>query len=184
MAALTLAVFRLRGKQPVLKVGWLWYLGTLFPVIGLTQSGMQAMADRFTYLPLIGLFMAVTWGLSDALGRGRRSGSALLVTGACVVVAFAAAARGQVGLWKDNVALFRHALEVDEKNYLAHNMLGCALLETGRAEEAIPHFRESLRVNPGYSDAVMNLGVAYLQTGRPDQAVVQFRSVLKAFPRS
>ena len=106
--------------------------------------------------------MQPTRGVPDALQRWRSTRFALPVMGACVLLVFVAAARGQVGLWKDNITLFRHALEVNEENDLAHNMLGCALLEAGRTEEAIAHFRESLRVNPGYPDAVMNLGVAYL----------------------
>lgn len=178
---ISFATYRQRHR-PYLAVGWLWYLGTLVPVIGLVQVGGQAMADRYTYVPLIGIFIAAAWGVPEALAGWRYRSLTLGSTAVAVVVAFSLAAWGQVKHWKDSPSLFSHALAVTEKNWLAWNNLGLFHLSNGRAREAIPDFMESLRFRPQGANAWNYLGVAYLRLGRPQQSVEYFSESVRRNP--
>ena len=165
-------------------VGWLWYLGTLVPVIGLVQVGEQAMADRYTYVPLIGVFVMGVWGLGELVGgrqwvRMGAAGLAGLVLMGCMVCT-----RSQVGHWENGVRLFKHALEVTRGSALVHNNLGVALMGRGRIEEAIAHYQEALRLRPGYATAHNNLGLAFLERGRPVEAIAQYRKALVIEPEN
>jgi len=175
----TLAVVRLAGKRPYLAMGWLWYLGTLVPVIGLVQVGGQAMADRYMYLPLVGLAVMAAWTLAES-GRGPRAGALVTATAACLV-ALAVTARIHVGEWRDSPTLFRRALEVTEGNYIAHANLGRALVEAGMTDDGIAHLRESLAitVDPG---VLSNLGTALMLQGRSDEALLYFARALDLGP--
>jgi len=148
LLAVTLVAWHERGRRPYLAVGWLWFLGTLFPVIGLVQVGSQAMADRYMYLPLVGLGIAVAWGANDALARVRGRGPILAIAGCSAVAALAATTTAELRHWRDSEALFRHALAVTEENHVAHSYLGTALLAQGRTGEAIRHYQISLRIRP------------------------------------
>jgi tetratricopeptide (TPR) repeat protein len=157
LLAVSLGVWQQRRRRPYLAVGWLWYVGTLVPVIGLVQVGSQAMADRYTYLPLIGVGIAVTWGACDACARipGRR---AVLAIAACAAIAaFALTTSVQLRHWRDTVSLFRHALEATQNNHIAHAYLGAALLERGQTGEAILHYKEALRLRPTFLTVANNL---------------------------
>ena len=183
MAAVTaLVVWQVR-RRPYLAVGWLWYLGTLVPVIGLVQVGQQSMADRYTYVPLVGVFMGVAWLAADAAAA-----LPLLIRYALVpAVAGAFAALGlaaifQVWTWSDSVALFSHALEVTQNNSLAHNNLGVALRDVGRDDEAMEHFYEALAIKPDYSDAHNNLGIELAAHGRPDDAIKEYQEAIRLYP--
>jgi tetratricopeptide (TPR) repeat protein len=157
LLAVSLGVWRLRRSRPYLAVGWLWYVGTLIPVIGIVQVGSQAMADRYTYIPLIGLGIAVAWGASDACARlpGRR---VVLPVAACAAIAaLAATASVQIRHWRDSASLFRHALEVTRNNHVAHSYLGTALLERGQTADAIYHYEEALRLRPDLLTVANNL---------------------------
>jgi tetratricopeptide (TPR) repeat protein len=157
LLAVSAAVWQQRRRRPYLAVGWLWYLGMLVPVIGVVQVGSQAMADRYTYLPLIGLGIAAAWGVSDAVARmpGRR---VVLPLAACAAIAaLAIAASLQLRHWRDSASLFRHTLAVTERNYVAHAYLGTALLEDGQTADAIFHYEEALRLRPDHLTVANNL---------------------------
>jgi Flp pilus assembly protein TadD len=182
LVAVTIVSIGCLRRRPYLLAGWMWFLGTLVPVIGLVQVGGQAMADRYTYIPLVGLFLMVVWGTWDLLsgiGRGRAAYAA--VWGA-VVLCLSAASYVQVGYWRDSVTLLSRALQVTEDNWLVHNNLGNALLRRGRPHEAIPHLLTSLRIKPGNAMAHANLGKAYRNTGRKEEGEAQYREALMLDP--
>jgi len=178
-----LAVLQARHR-PWLPVGWFWYLGTLVPVIGLVQVGIQSMADRYTYVPLVGLFIAVAWGVPDLLERRRPRRLAMPAAALCVIGVCAALARAQVGVWKDNVALWTHATEVtlNMSNHVAHNSLGIVLEKQGRLEEALAHFSEAVRVRPDFAEAQHNLGKALAKAGRYDEALSALAAAVRFDP--
>jgi hypothetical protein len=153
-----LAIRTVRGHGYFL-VGWLWYVGTLIPVIGLVQVGEQAMADRYTYIPLIGLFLIVAWGAPELVARWPQARRALPAVAACILLLCGALARAQVRYWSDGNTLWRHALVVTENNYIAHNNLGATLIQQGRAEDALPHLVEAVRLRPSFALARNNLGI-------------------------
>jgi len=172
----------LRRRGPFLLVGWLWFCGMLVPVIGLVQMGAQAMADRYTYLPSLGLLMLVIWGACEFTQRWRFQAPALSVAGGMAIVLGLALTRQQLGYWKDGEALFRHTLAVTERNDLAHTGLGVALDSQGQTVEAIRQFREAVRLQPGDADAHNNLGVALSKTGQTDEAIVEYQEALRLKP--
>ncbi len=147
-----LALWRIR-KAPWLGVGWLWFLGTLVPVIGLVQVGRQAMADRYTYLPSIGLFLAVCWGLAELARNHAGRRAALGAASLAAILALAFVTRAQVGHWSTSVTLFRHAVEVTRNNYVAHVGLAKALMQEQNWTEAAEHYRAALVLRPGLRDA-------------------------------
>jgi protein O-mannosyl-transferase len=171
-------------RRPYLLVGWFWFLGTLVPVIGLIQWGNQAMADRFLYVPSVGLFVALAWGLGEVLDRWRMPKPAVASAAALVLLALAFRSRDQLRYWRDGEALFRHALEVTENNYFAHNNLGAALVDKGQAEEAIRQFQEAIRLRPDEANAHHNLGNALLKRGQTDAAISQFQEAARLKPNS
>jgi Flp pilus assembly protein TadD len=164
-------------------VGWLWYLLLLTPVLGIVQAGVQARADRYTYLSLTGPFIALCWGAAaPAAGIGRRARAAVTVGALALVCALAIVARAQVETWRSSLTVFEHAVAVDPANWIARNNLGMVLARQGRVPEAVAHFEETLRVNPGASRAWYNLGLAALRGGRPDLAVQRLRTALELQP--
>jgi len=170
-------------KVPYLVTGWLWYLGTLLPVIGLKQAGLwPAMADRYTYVPLIGLFIMVAWG-APALVRSWRYGKiSLALAGVSLLVALTVCASLQVKHWKNSLTLFEHALRVTENNYLAHLNFGAALADQGNVEEAITHYRRSLQIAPNYAKSHNNLGLALAQQEKNDEATAHYLKALRLNP--
>ena len=182
LAALTIAAIRVAKRRPHLTVGWLWFVGMLVPVIGLVQVGMQARADRYTYLPLIGLAIAAAWTLRDvATSPARRR--LVGIGGLAALVALAATARLQTAPWRDTEALFRHAAAVTEDNFLAHHWIGSVLLRRDALDEAEPHFREALRIAPDWPDA--QTGLADVYAGRRDwpQAIRAYDRAVRLAPR-
>lgn len=182
LAAVTLLAIRARRSGPYLLAGWLWYLASLVPVIGLVQVGGQAMADRYTYVPLIGLFIMVAWGIPELLGRGKRL--SLTFTGiACVVVlVLAALTRTQVSYWRNDLTLFNHALEATEDNYLAHSFLGLALAKEKKFDEAIAHHVAGIKIAPGYAGGYDNFAQTLTDAGRLEEAARQLRAGLQISP--
>jgi len=177
------AVFAAR-RWPYVIVGWLWYLATLLPVIGLLiQLASYSHADRYTYVPLIGLFLSLVWGGWELVNHSRqpvRVGAAVAVVAALVLSIVLT--RQQLGYWKDSETLFRHALAVNQNNWLAHNNVGTALYRQGRDEEAIQHFQECVRLQPRYASAHLNLGNAFHRIGRDDDSIRAYRAGLKLKP--
>jgi tetratricopeptide (TPR) repeat protein len=171
---LSAAAWRLRRSQPAVLVGWLWFVGTLVPVIGIVQVGWQAMADRYTYIPSIGLFVALTWGAGALAKATAERQTALAAATGAALAACVFLTRAQVGYWRDSETLFRHALEVTQENFLAHNNLGHYYNERERPADALPQVQEAVRIRPGYSEARTNLGRSLFLLGRLDEAYAEF----------
>jgi tetratricopeptide (TPR) repeat protein len=165
-------------RRRYLAVGWLWYLVMLVPVIGLVQVGVQAMGDRYTYLPLVGIFIMIAWGAGELTAKWRYKRIGLGVTAGVVLTTLAICTRVQLRHWRNNLPLFGHALEVTENNYVMHSNYGGALFEEGRFDEALAHFNEALRINPKYADARRNAGIVLLRQGKIDEAITAFAEVL------
>ncbi len=172
----------LRHSAPYAIVGWLWFVGALVPVIGLVQAGSQAMADRFSYFPLIGLFVVAAWTGHDVLRRWPLPRPVLVAGAALLVGALGCSTFNQVTYWQSSTALFDHALAVTQGNWLAHNNLGDVLLRKGNVEEATAHFRESLRIEPDDPRARFNLGVALGIQHRTEEAIEQYEEALRLDP--
>lgn len=182
LIAITWAVVRVAPRRPYLLVGWLWYLGTLVPVIGLVQVGGQSMADRYTYVPYIGLFIAVAWGLAEVTARWPRGRVLVGVAAAVALCGCLAVARGQLRHWKNSITLFEQAVRVTKNNWVAHYNLGLALAKAGRVDEAIAHYNEVTRIDPENLDALNNLGNVMAKQGRRAEAAALFTAVLKVRP--
>lgn len=182
LAGITALAFLERARRPYLLLGWLWFCGMLVPVIGLVQVGRQSMADRYTYLPSLGLSLLVVWGIYDLL-RGRRYHRMALgaLGGAAVFLCLGLTCR-QLGYWQNNETLYRHALAVTQNNYLAHHNLGIALYRQGRVPEAIDQYREAIRVEPGEAEAHYDLGAALGVQKQTDEAINQFQEALRLKP--
>jgi Tfp pilus assembly protein PilF len=179
---LSVAAVWLGRKLPFVPVGWFWFIGTLIPVIGLVQVGNAAMADRYTYLPLIGLFIIFVWGLAET-GMSRHVPKTLIaVLTAMVLVVSALRTRNQLSYWQNSETLFRHTLAVTENNYLAYNNLGTWLSKKGQIAEAMDCFHKSLQINPDSSDVLYNLGNAFAKLGKWDEAIANYRHALEITP--
>jgi tetratricopeptide (TPR) repeat protein len=170
------------GRYPFLLMGWLWYCGMLVPVIGLVQVGDQAMADRYTYISLLGVLILAVWGAYELTRHWRYQVIVLSVAGCAVIVLCLGMTRQQLGYWRDSETLFRHALEVTENNCVAHYTLGNALLKKGQTVEAIRQFEEAIRLKPDYADAHNNLGVALNKKGQTAEAIRQFEEAIRLKP--
>jgi tetratricopeptide (TPR) repeat protein len=181
LAVGVLAARRAR-TEPYFVTGWLWYLVTLLPVIGLVQVGSQARADRYTYLPLVGLFIVVVWGASDLAGRRPATRAVAASAAAVAIVACAALAFVQAGHWRNTLQLARHSLEVNAADPVAHFSLANALSRPGGSEEAIAHYREALRINPEFAEAHNNLGNELAAASKGAEAVEHFREALRINP--
>jgi protein O-mannosyl-transferase len=182
LMCITVAAIALRTRRPYLLTGWLWYLGMLVPVIGLVQVGWQGRADRYTYLPQIGLYIAATWVVADltVLYRYRRatlSTAAILVIGALTLCAWV-----QTSYWRDSETLFRHALAVTINNDVAENNLGIVFLRQGKVDEAISLLQAAVDLRPDNSPAHENLAKALLQKGQVPDALIHYRKLLQLQP--
>ena len=178
LVGLTVLAFRLARRAPYFTFGWLWYVGTLIPVIGLVQVGAQATADRYTYVPLIGIFVALAWGLGELASRGAALRAAVVTISAASLVPLLVLSREQTRTWVDSTTVFEHALGVTQDNDVAHVNLGLVSFQQGRNEDAIKHYQEALRINPGLGAAHNDLGIALHVAGRDAEAVEQFRQAI------
>ncbi len=184
LIVITVMVIRISGRYPYAVVGWFWYLGTLVPVIGLVQVGTQAMADRYTYIPLIGLFIIVAWGISDIAGDWKYRKAVLVAFAVIVLSALGVRTATQVGYWQNDVALYANAIRVDDRNDLAHNNLGVALDAMGRRDQAISHYRKSVEINPLNVNAFNNLANVLADKGRLGEAEKYYRKALRIEPEN
>ena len=182
LAGLTVFFVRLAGQRRYLLVGWLWYLATLVPVIGIVQVGIQAMADRYTYIPSIGFFMIVAWGLGDLLNRWKHKRVVLIASALIVIVLATLGTRKQVMHWRNSITLFEHTLNVTEGNYLIHNNYGRALGLDGRLYEALHHCQKAAILKPDFAFAHYNLGVTVAAMGNFEQAIDHYQQALRINP--
>jgi len=169
-------------KWPFLVTGWFWYLGMLVPVIGLVQVGPQSMADRYTYLPLIGVFMMVIWGISTALARWRFPRAAARIGAIAILSVCAARTFDQLGHWQNTETLFQHTATVTKDNYIAHYNLGHFYFRKNRINEAIQHYSRAVQIRPHYDDALNNLGIALAVNGELDAAVERLQKAIEVAP--
>ena len=182
LAAISLVVIRFGGRHKYLPVGWLWFLGTLVPVIGVVQVGSQAMADRYSYIPYIGLFVMVAWGLPELFSKlayrkivlGMSMAIVLTILGICTI--------HQVSYWKNGETVFKHALEVTQNNCAAHDCLGNIYLRQGKVALAIQECSKALEIEPTWAYGHGNLGVALAKDGRYIEALEQFRQAVELRP--
>ena len=182
LLAVTILILRFAKSRRYLVTGWFWYLGTLVPVIGLIQVGGHAMADRYSYITLTGLFIIIAWGLPELLGKWPHRKVVLWTASLLVLSALAICAHIQQRYWKNTITLCEHALKVTDNNYKAHFCITPMLLEQGRIEEAIWHNTEILRIIPNYAKAVNNLGVAFYTEGKIDKAIDYYKKALEMDP--
>jgi tetratricopeptide (TPR) repeat protein len=181
---LSASFLRLVHKRPYLMVGWLWFLGVLVPVIGLVQVGEQSMADRYTYIPMLGLTVMVTWGMADLARHFPFGRGGLAAAGVGVLVVMALGTRAQLRHWQDSVALFRHAVHVTTRNATAHYNLGQALSVRGNVGEAMPHYEAALAIDPDYDAARNNLGLCYATMGQFETATNHYAAALRSNPKN
>jgi len=176
-----LAVYLARSR-PYVPVGWFWFLGTLVPVIGIIQVGIQAMADRYSYVPLIGIFIIIAWGAWDLAQRFHWRPEALGVCSALALIVCAFLTLRQVTFWENTETLFRRAVEVEPKNYLAYNNLGYYMANRNRLTEAIDMYQKSLDIKPDYVDALNNMGHALAGLHRDAEAIPFYETALRTDP--
>ena len=182
LAGITAVAFFFRRKAPYFVTGWLWYLGMLVPVIGLLQVGWQGHADRYTYLPQIGLYIAVTWAITDLTRSWRYQRTALSTAAVLVVAALSYCAWGQTSYWRNSETLFTHTLAVTSNNDVALNNLGIIFLDKGELDEAISKLQAAIDLRPENAPAHDNLAKALLKKGRIAEAMVHYRKFLKLEP--
>ena len=182
VGALCLGAVLAARRFPFVLTGWFWFLGMLIPVIGLVQVGLQSMADRYTYLPLVGLFIVLAWGAAEVLARWRLPKGAVGAAIAAGLVLCGLLARHQVGYWRNGERLFRHAAAVTKDNYIALNLIGISLERERRLDEAVDCYRSAIRMKPTYADAQFNLGNALVARGQYTEAVASFETTLRHVP--
>ncbi len=183
LAAVSAVALSQWRRRPYLGMGWMWYLGTIVPVAGLVQVGSQAHADRYTYLPLVGLFVALAWYAGDLAAGRPRLGPVLAAAAVGLLLVLSLLTRRQTAYWRDGISLFSRALAVDGNNWEAHTLIGNFLMGEGRDREAVIHYGRSLRLNPTQAVPYNNLGSISLREGRTAEAMALFEKALLANPR-
>jgi len=182
LLAITLFVIWMARQYPYLIVGWLWYLGTMIPVIGIVQVGAQSMADRYTYVPMIGILIMLAWGLPEFVKRWPYHKAALGILTGLIISILMMGTWIQVRYWQNSITLFKHTLDITSNNYIADSNLGHSLLLQGKIEEAIYHYSESLRIYPNGDEEHNNIGMALQEQGRFQEAVNHYNEAIRINP--
>jgi tetratricopeptide (TPR) repeat protein len=182
LAGISTGVFVLRRRRPYLLTGWLWYLGMLVPVIGVVHVGLVARADRFTYLPQIGLYLLLTWAAADLCAGWRHRRVVLGGFATVILVALIFCARIQVSYWRNSESLWTHTVVCTSDNFIGHSNLGITLFQKGRVDEAITQYQTALQIKPDYTEVHNNLGNALFQKGNADEAIAQYQQALQINP--
>jgi len=185
LVGITIISIRLIRKAPYFAVGWFWYLGTLVPVIGIVQVGGQAMADRYTYIPLIGIFIIVAWGVPELISKWRYKEKVLSISVGIIIPTLLVTTWWQVSHWKDSISIFRHTIKVTEKYpnlAIIHNNLGIALFSKQKNEEAISHYKMALKLKPSHAKAHYNLGIVLLADQKNEKSISHYKMALKLNP--
>ena len=185
LVILLTVIFVLQAKRfPYLIVGWLWFLGMLIPVIGLVQVGAQSIADRYTYLPAIGIFILVAWGLNDLLNSRPQKKKILAIGGIAALAGCLAATSIQLKYWQGSVQLFWHTIKVTADNYAAYDCFGKALENIGKDKEAEEFYAGAVRLNPNYPMAQFDLGMIMLERGDGNEASNHLAAAVQLWPRN
>jgi tetratricopeptide (TPR) repeat protein len=188
LVGITIISIRIIRKAPYVAVGWFWYLGTLLPVIGIVQVGGQAMADRYMYIPLIGVFIIVAWGVPELISKWRYKKNVLSVSAGIIIPALMIVTLGQVSQWKNSITVFKHTIRVTDKKYPAlaiiHNQLGQALFAEQKNEEAISHYKMAIRLNPNFASlAHYNLGILlFTDQNNNEEAIFHYKKAITLTP--
>ncbi len=183
LLAVSAAVVYWRSARPYLTAGWFWYLGTLVPVIGIVQVGAQARADRYTYIPMVGLSIMLAWGAAEIVRKRPNTKNILITLAGISGIACMTLTARQTAFWQNSGTLFQHAVDVTENNYIAQNGLGIYLGQTGHASEAIPHLEEASRLVPDDAATHNSLGILYANLpGHQQQAIAQFEAAVRLHP--
>ena len=183
LVGITVVSIRLIRKAPYVAVGWFWYLGTLVPVIGIVQV---AMADHYTYIPLIGIFIIVAWGVPELISKWRYKEKVLSVSAGIIIFALLITTWKQVSHWKSSITIFEHALRVTDKKHpsysLAYNNLGIALYAKGKNQEAISHYKMAINLKPTHAMAYYNMGIALFADGKNEEAISYYKMAIRIHP--
>jgi len=183
LTGITTIVIWLLRKMPFLAVGWFWFIGTLIPVSGIMQAGLwPKMADRWAYVPFIGLFIMITWGVPELLNKWQYRKQTLTITAGITLSILMITTYIQLGYWKNSITLFEHAINVTTDNPIAQNNLGLALYDKGRIDDAIRHYHEALQIDPRFVKAHNNLGIALARLNKDQEAIKQYLITLKLDP--
>ena len=184
LTVISVVVLLLRKRYAFLAVGWFWFVGTLLPVIGLIQAGDQALADRYMYIPSIGFFVLIIWGVYEMTSRWKEQTMVLSIAGTVTAFLCISTTSQQLGYWKDSETLFRHALDVTTDNYVADNNLAVVLEARGEFDEAMSRLQEAIRLKPYDVPAIFNLGNVYYATVQYDEAISEYRDALRLDPNN
>ncbi len=182
LLAISAGALAARRKRPWFLFGWLWYLGMLIPAVGLIQSGLRAQADRYTYLPQVGLYLLLTWAAADLCAGWRHRRGVLGGLSTIILVALIFCAREQTAYWRNSELLWTHTLACTSDNFIAQNNLGNALLQKGNVDDAMVHYQKALQIKPDYAEAHNNLGIALFRKGSVDEAIAHFQKALQIKP--
>ena len=183
LAAISILALVFLRKHPYFAVGWFWYLGMLVPVLGIVQITYYARADRYTYLPQIGLYIAAAWLVAEGCTRLRLRPLWMGCLSAAIMAALVFSARIQTSYWKNNQTLWTHTIAVIPNNTIAYNDLGLDFQEKGQLEEALAYFQKAIDINPEYEEGHANLGNILLLKGRLDDSLFQYRKALEINPK-
>jgi tetratricopeptide (TPR) repeat protein len=182
LVVISLLVIRFGRRRKYLLVGWFWFIGTLVPVIGVVQVGVQAYADRYTYIPYIGLFIMIAWGISELVSKWAYGKLVLGAFMIVVLVLLGIRSFGQISYWRNSKTVFSHALEITQDNYVVHSCLGEYYLKQGELTSAIQECREAIKINPAWTYAHINLGSALAKEGKYAEAFNQFKQAVELNP--
>ena len=182
IVCVSLLVIRAARKLPYCATGWFWYLGTLIPVIGIVQAGPQALADRFTYVPMIGLFVMIAWGIPVILTQWRFRKVVLSLSTGLLLLLLMIVTNFQLKYWQNDITLYEHTLAVTSNNFVIHNNLGVVLAGQGKTQEAVAHYAEALKIRPDYAEAHNNLGAVLARQGKTQEAFAHYAEALRIKP--
>jgi len=186
LLVITTTAIKLIRKAPYFVVGWFWYLGTLIPVIGFITLGSHLIADRYAYLPLIGIFVIIAWGVPELLKEWHYRKNVLKASAGILILTLMPITWIQVSHWKSSITVFKHAIKVTDKKYpgfsVVHNNLGAALRREGRNSEAISHYKMAIKLNPDYADAYNNLGAVLFNAKMTEEAIDYFKEAIRIRP--
>jgi tetratricopeptide (TPR) repeat protein len=182
LLVITILVIRFTKSRRYLFTGWFWYLGTLIPVIGIVQAGSQGYADRYTYTPLIGLFIIIAWGFKDLSAKWKYRQIILGASAVIIISAMAVCTFFQAGYWRDSISLFEHTLEITKDNYMAHQSLAEALHDQGKIEQAIEHCHKALQIDKNFVPADISLGSLMNDQGKNDEAIQYLTTAIQLDP--